>query len=192
MVSGKRFLGLALLVFLLLGLSGCDMRGCKSEKADSRKQEEELSKTYVTKHHPAPSETESEKEPVDYRRLADLADLRDKLPPPGPCRPVIDPTPDGIRPMSGKCGTVFTLRGQCFGEEQGQGFSVQLMNGDVQMYADIRSWADTLIEFDTPCGTVQPGTYRVRVVTPTGTSNMRSFTLIDKRIEWSDGFKDEG
>ena len=185
MVNVNKVLLQAMIVIWLFCIGGCSLRGCDSEEPDSSAElRESDSRSQEGESREAPSRAEL-KEPTTpaqrdryHRAAAELAKLKDRMPPPGPCRPVIDQSPDGIRPMSGKCGTVVRLRGECFGEEQAAGHTVQLRSGDEWIDMAIRSWADTLIEFDAPCETLGPGNYRVRVVTPNGTSNIKVFTVI--------------
>jgi|GEM_PF-1607360 len=99
-------------------------------------------------------------------------------PPPPPQVPVIDNSADGIQPSHGCCGAIVTLRGAYFGEEKAQGYKVQLYTGTEWIDMPIHAWTDTLIEFEIPCWELlAPGNYNVRVVTPTGESNQRVFTL---------------
>ena len=95
-----------------------------------------------------------------------------------PSPPVIDDSSAGIRPSHGCCGVIVTLRGTCFGEDKAKGYKVRLSKGTDWLDMPVRAWADTLIEFEVPCWTViEPGNYKVRVVTPAGASNIRVFTL---------------
>lgn len=97
-------------------------------------------------------------------------------PPPSP--PIIDDSAAGIQPAFGCCGAIVTLRGTCFGEEKAPGFKVQLCVGTDWIDMPVRSWTDTLIEFEVPCWTIlEPGNYNVKVVTPAGDSNIRVFTI---------------
>jgi len=195
MVNVKKLLVLSMIVFWLFCIAGCesketDSRGELGEtdpltelkESSSRDQKRESMESYSRGEL---KEAYSGEEQANYRRLADLADLKERLdrqPPPGPFRPIIDQTADGIRPVSGECGTTVTLRGEGFGEKYAPGHSVRLKKkGGVGTDMPIRSWADTLIEFDIPCETLQPGNYRVRVVTPGGESNIRVFSLITEK-----------
>lgn len=185
MVHVKKLLIPVMVVFWLSCVAGCDLQESELKETDSRGELAETNSQAESRESYSRVELKepySGEEQANYRRLADLADLKERLdrqPPPGPFRPIIDQTADGIRPVSGECGTTVTLRGEGFGEKYAPGHSVRLKKkGGVGTDMPIRSWADTLIEFDIPCETLQPGNYRVRVVTPGGESNIRVFSLI--------------
>ncbi|MGA1874647.1 MAG: hypothetical protein ACMUIA_03460 [bacterium] len=103
------------------------------------------------------------------------------MPPVPVSPPIIEVSAAGIQPSHGCCGALVTLRGQCFGDEHAEGYSVQFRyDVDTWMDMPIYSWTETLIEFEVPCWTLLPaGNYDVRVVTPAGTSNIRVFTIED-------------
>lgn len=96
-----------------------------------------------------------------------------------PSAPVIDITTAGIQPNHGCCGDVAILRGEFFGDEPGAGYGVEMQrNGRVAWWEmPVYCWTDTLIEFEVPCRTLAPANYRVRGMTPQGTSNHVVFTL---------------
>ncbi|MEW6379243.1 MAG: hypothetical protein AB1611_06515 [bacterium] len=99
-------------------------------------------------------------------------------PPPPPSPPIIDDSAAGIQPSHGCCGAIVTLRGAYFGEEREEGYKVQLNTGTEWIDMPVHAWTDTLIEFEVPCWTViAPGNYDVKVVTPSGASNIRVFTI---------------
>jgi PKD repeat protein len=94
--------------------------------------------------------------------------------------PVIDTTSSGIQPNHALCGSRVVLRGEWFGGVYTAGYRVQMkssFSGDLWMDMPVYSWTDTLIEFEVPCWIVEPGNYKVRVMTPTGMSNQVVFTL---------------
>ena len=107
------------------------------------------------------------------------ADLIENQPAPPPCNPAINNEILGMQPRHGTCGTIVTLRGECFGEEHYPGYMVQMRLAGEQGWitAPIHSWTDTLIEIQIPCLNV--GNYDVRVTTPTNNSNQVVFTLKD-------------
>jgi hypothetical protein len=101
--------------------------------------------------------------------------------------PAID-TIGGISPTAGSCGMIGQLRGNFFGEEQFEGSNVQMkLKADPLapwISVPIRSWTDSLIEFQIPCWTFAPGNYLVRVHTEAGyynngNSNRVVFTMMN-------------
>lgn len=96
---------------------------------------------------------------------------------------ICNPAVDSQSPITGSCGMIVTLRGDCFGSKLINGRKVQL-----KLKADplapwtnmpTRAWTDTYIEFEIPCWTLTPGNYWVRVHTENGNSNKTVFTLRD-------------
>lgn len=99
----------------------------------------------------------------------------------GSWKPAIGISIAGIQPTAGSCGTIVTLRGECFGEDHTSGRTVQmrLKRCSAWPWVDVRihAWTDTLIEFELPCWTFPEGNYWVRVKTSSGYSNERVFSL---------------
>lgn len=96
--------------------------------------------------------------------------------------PAIDKTVAGIKPNHGACGTIVTLRGRNYGAEYIDGRHVQMsLRGQGDLWTDmpIVSWANTRIEFQIPCLTLEAGIYKVKVKTECGQSNIRYFVLSD-------------
>lgn len=101
------------------------------------------------------------------------------------CAAYIDDELEGIQPKYGSCGSVVTLRGDCFGEEHTVDRWVEMRKregggwapGSSWISMPIHAWTNTLIEFEVPCWSLTTGNYRVRAVTELGNSNMVAFTL---------------
>ena len=102
-------------------------------------------------------------------------------PAPPPCLPAIDNSTAGIQPNHGNCGTVVTLRGECFGEEHYEGYRVQMSENGIGPWITmpVYAWTDTLIQYLLPCFVIDDGNYEVKVVTPTGESNRVNFALLN-------------
>jgi hypothetical protein len=99
-------------------------------------------------------------------------------------QPVITTTLAGIQPRHGPCGSVVTLRGENFGEEQLGGRKVQIKQKGCSeagcwSKVPVVSWTDTRIEFKIPCVRFSAGNYKVRVKTECGRSNKVTFSLKD-------------
>ncbi|MEW5801657.1 MAG: hypothetical protein AB1847_06080 [bacterium] len=110
---------------------------------------------------------------------ADLFGVALPEPPTPPAAPpALDEEAIGIQPSHGCCGTVVTLRGANFGEQRGEGYAVQLDVDGEWTDMPVHAWTDNLIEFEVPCWSpLVAGNFDVQVVTPTGESNHRVFTL---------------
>ncbi|MDY6836837.1 MAG: hypothetical protein SWH78_02585 [Thermodesulfobacteriota bacterium] len=105
------------------------------------------------------------------------------VPDPPPAVPWLDTGLDGIHPSHGSPVMLVALRGGNFGDEHILGRDVQVGidpgTGWVWIDAPIYSWSDTLIEWRLTAGLLDPGNYKVRVVTEVGKSNRRNFVVKD-------------
>jgi hypothetical protein len=88
-----------------------------------------------------------------------------------------------ISPITGSCGTIVTLRGNCFGDEHIAGRTVQVKKkadpSAAWVDVPIHAWTDSLIEWELPCWGLAPGNYDVKVKTAIGSSNKVVFTIRD-------------
>jgi hypothetical protein len=108
-----------------------------------------------------------------------------------------------MSPVVGARMAHITLRGTDFGDD-GQAswcgdYKVQMGPGDPDPWVDLPViiWADTVIECNLPSWTFEPNqSHNVRVITPTGQSNLRSFYVLPgpavDRIEDNTGQDGQG
>jgi len=88
----------------------------------------------------------------------------------------------GLGGMAGSVGTIVTLRGENFADQQTIDRTVELRptnSSDSWKFVPILSWTDTLIEWYLPCWKFAQGNYDVTVKTEAGRSNKRVFTVKD-------------
>ncbi len=78
------------------------------------------------------------------------------------------------------CGTMVTLRGENFGEEQYPGYHVQMRKTDSDLWTNIPvgSWAPSQIQFGIGPWALYKGNYRVRVHNDCGDSNQVGFLCL--------------